>query len=256
MDRSSQLAHEWSERLIAIAERSLSDAPALQEAASPQLRIDFVEQFEDERRHRARVATPFLSALLSIAPSDPKPARMDLDDRLWWAVHDPQSRIADVGTGEGPLDPSLGEIAIETRTETELAAMHALFRLGLDRSEPGMIERALDAARWQVAELQPDNGTNHPWGIHVFVVLSARCAAENESAAALMHAQTMLHNCQVALGRPDRLSACVLLDAGRTLARIEGQECINPEAARGCPDTSRRWCRDGPAPPGGLGRAR
>jgi len=163
--------------------------------------------------------------MLGVTPGDDRPAKMDLDDRLWWAVHEPDSRIADFGAnsdglGTGPLDPTLSDAAIESRTETELGALHALFRLGLDRDEPAMIDRALDAARWQVAELQPDNGTNHPWGIHVFVVLASSTDDQRDSSAALMHAQIMLHNCQVTLGHPDRLSACILWDAGRTLARF------------------------------------
>ncbi|MCC5824089.1 MAG: hypothetical protein JJU44_12460 [Planctomycetes bacterium] len=67
--------------------------------------------------------------------------------------------------------------------------------------------------------MQPDNGTNHPWGIHVFVVLAARSEDTGESGAALMHAQTLLHNCQVQQGKADRLSACILWDAGETLGR-------------------------------------
>lgn len=180
----------------------------------------FVAGFGDEMGNRARVATPFLSAALGIGPVGERGGAMDLDDRLWWAVHDPESAVAEYGSGIGPLDPGLAEIAIESRTETELSAMHALFRLGLDRGEPGMIGRALDAARWQVAELQPDNGTNHPWGIHVFVVLAARSDDPGESGAALMHAQMMLHNCQVQMGRADRLSACILWDAALTLGRV------------------------------------
>ncbi len=216
---------QWAERLSAIGSRTLRDHPGVRDGASTEARSRFVETFEDERRHRARVATPFLAAMLGVPPTGERPPTMDLDDRLWWATHDRDSRIADFGANadgaaQGPLDPTLTEVAIESRTETELCALHALFRLGIDRQQPGMIDRALSAARWQVAELQPDNGTNHPWGIHVFVTLSARSTDEEESAAAIMHAQTMLHNCQVGMGHADRLSACILLDAGRTLARI------------------------------------
>lgn len=216
---------EWGKRLQAVGGRALAGTPVVDPDASQEDRALFVKEFVDERGHRARVATPFLSAMLGVALGDVRPEKMDLDDRLWWAVQEPDSRIADFGAssdgvGRGPLDPTLGEIAIESRTETELGAMHALFRLGLERNEPGMIERALSAASWQVEELQPDNGTNHPWGIHVFIVLAGRSSNAQRSSAALMHAQTMLHNCQVGMGYPDRLSACVLLDAGRTLARV------------------------------------
>lgn len=216
------LISEWSARLGAVARRALGGAAITDPTAGPDQKRVFLENFADEQGNRARVSTPFLAAAMGLDPGPGRPRTQDLDDRLWWAVHDPEHPVLDVTAGAGPLDPALAEIAIESRTETELSAMHALFRLGLDRAQPGMIERALMAARWQVAELQPDNGTNHPWGIHVFVVLASRCEDANESGAALMHAQTLLHNCQVQQGRADRLSACILWDAGVTLSRVSG----------------------------------
>jgi hypothetical protein len=215
-----ELMGPWTARLRAVASRSLGGTPLPDAGAGSDERRAWVETFSDELGNRARVATPFLSAVLGIDPGPAGTGPLDLDDRLWWAVHNGESPVAEFGSGRGPLDPGLAEIAIESRTETELSAMHALFRLGLDRGEPGMIDRALDAARWQVDELQPDNGTNHPWGIHVFVVLAAREPDAGVAGAALMHAQTLLHNCQVQQGRPDRLSACILWDAGVTLGRL------------------------------------
>jgi hypothetical protein len=208
---SAEIIGGWSSRLRSAATRVLAGTPVVDAGAGPAERHAFVDGFSDELGNRARVATPFLSAVMGIEPAAPRPDRLDLDDRLWWAVHEGDSPVSDLGSGCGPLDPALAEIAIESRTETELSAMHALFRLGLDRGEPGMVGRALDAARWQVAELQPDNGTNHPWGIHVFVVLAAQEDDPGLSGAALMHAQ---------LGRPDLLSACILWDAAVTLERV------------------------------------
>lgn len=200
--------------------RALAGTPGVEADATPEARLAFALGFRDELGNRRRVDLPFLCAALGVTPPGPPGERLDLDDRLWWATHDPDVRLAEFGSGDGPLDPAMAEAAIESRTETELSAMHALFRLGLDRGEPGMVERALRAARWQVAELQPDNGTNHPWGVHVFVVLAASTDDPGESGAALMHAQTLLHNCQVQQGRADRFSAWVLLDAARTLGRL------------------------------------
>ncbi len=214
------LIAEWSARLRAVARRALGAAPISDPLATPDHKRGFLDDFADEQGNRARVATPFLAAAMGLDPGPTRPRTQDLDDRLWWAVHDPDHAVLDVTPGAGPLDPALAEIAIESRTETELSAVHALFRLGLDRAQPGMIERALAAARWQVAELQPDNGTNHPWGIHVFVVLASRTPDPGESGAALMHTQTLLHNCQVQQGRADRFSACILWDAAQTLERL------------------------------------
>lgn len=248
VENGNGLIGAWGARLRVVAARVLAGSVVADPDAGVGARRAFVAGFRDELGHRARVVTPFLSALLGVDPDGidgPPPPhsahpvgagalgpgapgadgggrgrRLDLDDRLWWAVHEPWSPVAEYGAGVGPLDPGLAEIAIESRTETELSAMHALFRLGLDRGEAGMVERALDAARWQVAELQPDNGTNHPWGIHVFVSLAAREADAEVAGAALMHAQMLLHNCQVQQGRPDRLSACILWDAAATLGRL------------------------------------
>jgi hypothetical protein len=216
------LIAEWATRLRAVARRTLGTEPITDPDATPDARRAFLNAFADEQGNRARVATPFLAAVMGLpldALATPRPGAMDLDDRLWWALHDPHQPITDLTRGVGPLDPGLAEIAIESRTETELSAMHALYRLGLDRAQPALIARAFDAARWHAAELQPDNGTNHPWSVHVFVLLAAHSQDPGESGAALMHAQTLLHNCQVQQGRADRLSACILWDAAMTLDR-------------------------------------
>ncbi|GAB5495406.1 MAG: hypothetical protein Phyf2KO_04860 [Phycisphaerales bacterium] len=105
-------------------------------------------------------------------------------------------------TGE-PTGP-----AIEVWTETELAAVHAAWSLGHDwRTE------ARRAAAWLVDNIQPDNATNRPWGVHVFVSL----AHETGGAQYELYAQTLLHNCQVMTGRPDDFSAMILLHAAREL---------------------------------------
>ena len=210
----------WAQTLRAAARGPLVSTPCVEPASTDADRAGFVAGFTDELGNRPRIAAPFLSAMLGIAPTAPAPQRpADLDDRLWWAVHAAGTPIADLA-GTGPLDPLLAEIAVESRTEIELSAMHALVRLSLDRHEPALLDRAFAAARWHLAELQPDNGTNHPWAIHVFLSLAARADDAAESAAALVHAQTLLHNCHVAQGRPDRLSACILWDAAATLDRL------------------------------------
>lgn len=212
------LIAEWAGRLRAVARRTIGGEPIADPHATPDARRAYLDAFTDERGNRPRCVTPFLAAAMDLAPAGPRPRVLDLDDRLWWAVHDPAAQIPAPTPGPGPLDPDPTD-AIEPRTEIELAAMHALYRLGLDRRRPDLVARALDAARWHAAELQPDNGTNRPWGVHVFVTLASAAGDPDESAAALLHAQTLLHNCRVQLGRADRLSACILWDAARTLER-------------------------------------
>ncbi len=211
------LYDEWIARFRAVARPALQGTPVLDPHADADARRRFAAGFADEHGNRRRLDRPFLHALLGLGPPDVAPATADLDDRLWWALHDPGITLPDPDA-EGPLDPAQADAAIEWRTEVELAATHALFRIALDRADPALTRRALAAARWQVAELQPDNATNHPWAAHVFLVL----AAEDPQIApeALLHAQTMVHNCQVHLGRADRRSACILWDAADTLERL------------------------------------
>ena len=98
--------------------------------------------------------------------------------------------------------------AIEVWTETELAAVHAAWSLG-----PEWRAEARRAAAWLVDNIQPDNATNRPWGVHVFAML----AHETGGAQYELYAQTLLHNCQVMTGRPDDFSAMILLHAARVL---------------------------------------
>lgn len=116
----------------------------------------------------------------------------------------------------GPGAPLLdldAETSIEVRTESELCALHAAWHLARLTRDDNLHERCVRAARWHVENLQPDNATNHPWAIHVFVLTALRLG----DAEASLYAQTLLHNSQVSLGRPDRLSAAILLDAARAL---------------------------------------
>lgn len=231
---TDRTTRDWADRLRLVASRADGVGTLWDTDATPEARRAFAADFRDELGNRARVITPFLSAVLGVDPGPHPTAKPDLDDRLWWAVHDPDAPIGELigdqlgeqlgnlGHPFGPLDPALNEIGIEARTEIELSSMHALLRLGLDRSDPSLVERCLDAARWHIGAMQPDNGTNHPWGIHVFVLLAGRSGDPGEAAAAMMHAQTLLHNCQVQQGRPDRLSACILWDAALTLAAAAG----------------------------------
>jgi len=80
---------------------------------------------------------------------------------------------------------------------------------------PSLFSRALAAAEWHLEALQPDNATNRPWACHVFAILGVERARPD----AILHAQTLVHNCMVAQGRPDRRSALILVDAARAIER-------------------------------------
>lgn len=211
----------WSQRLLAAS--GLDDAWARGETF-PDGPAGLVRSFRDEQGHRRAVDAPFLSAALGLALA-PSPSHPDHppDVRLWRRVHEPGLGLAGLGSvlGRDPLGPVLdGHLAepIELWTERELSALHAFWRLSELRPDAAPPSRALAAARWHVEHLQPDNATNHPWAIHVFLILSSL----DGSPEGLMHADAMLHACRAGTGAPDRFSAVILRDASRALSRWLG----------------------------------
>lgn len=147
------------------------------------------------------------------------------DERVWAALlqeqHDFESlwnevRRAAVERSEadrGSLLPRSAYDAIEVWTESELSALHAFAWHALRMSDRSMLERILDVGAWHIEHIQPDNATNRPWAVHVFLILSR----ERAMPEAGFHAQTLLHNCQISHGRPDAFSAHVLRDAAEAL---------------------------------------
>ncbi len=103
--------------------------------------------------------------------------------------------------------------AIEVWTERELCAIHALDRLATHRNRPGWRDRARRVGRWHIEHTQPDNATNRPWGLHVFLAL----AESGGDPDASLYAETLLHNALISSGRPEPLSAEILLDAADAL---------------------------------------
>lgn len=109
--------------------------------------------------------------------------------------------------GEGSIQHRSADDVIELWTERELTMVHAAWLL------EGWTDIAERSARWLINEIQPDNATNLPWAVQVFASLSI----QDGSAEARLYAETLLHNCMVSAGRPDPLSALILLDAARQL---------------------------------------
>ncbi|MEZ6243454.1 MAG: hypothetical protein R3B57_10475 [Phycisphaerales bacterium] len=171
----------------------------------------------DESGARPRTAIPLLEHLADI----PRAERTlsDVNDALWRLRGGPgPDPLTLVLPGDGPLLGQSGP-GIESSTEQELAALHALGALGVELDAPPLWDRLWAAADWHVRELQPDNATNRPWAVHVFLLRASRCDDADLAAGARLHASTLLHNCQVLTGRPDRISACILLDAATILRR-------------------------------------
>jgi hypothetical protein len=123
--------------------------------------------------------------------------------------------------GDGPLLAPDGYLAIEVWTECELSALHALHRLIRTRHPalPSDAAARLDAAvRWHLEHTQPDNSTNRPWALHVFLraSLGQRIAAV-EPGAARFYAETLLHNMTATEARDEALALWILADAAREL---------------------------------------
>jgi hypothetical protein len=114
----------------------------------------------------------------------------------------------------GPLLAADAFLAIEVWAECELAALHALHRLIRQapravRADPrARLERA---ARWHLEHTQPDNSTNRPWALHVFLSL------DDPTGEAGLYAQTLLHNTLASHARDEPLSRWILADAAREL---------------------------------------
>ncbi len=204
----------WVEFLRGTAEPVLADTPATAPSSGSEAGA-WIAEFADEHGNRRRTDAPLLARLAGMRTPSTPPSP-DPEDRLWSG--DPIDDIEGLrleSTGELLAEtPSIA--TIETRTEAELTALHALWNRRTELS--GMTERCLDAARWHIAELQPDNATGLPWATHVFVELALRADDPNEQAGALFHAEGLVHAASVVLGRPGVRAACILLDAARGLA--------------------------------------
>ncbi|HRQ73268.1 MAG TPA: hypothetical protein PLU35_09595 [Phycisphaerales bacterium] len=189
--------------------------PDLDPSAAESERLGAITGFRDELGHRRSTDTPLLARLLGVHPGA-APAGLHPDAALWWSLHDHSlDPVMLIESSDGPLVPSLRRLGVEVWSEGELAALHALSWHVLGTERPGLAARVESAARWHLAELQPDNATNRPWAVHVFADLANRTG----DASARAHVGTLVHNSIVSLGRPDRLSAAILLDAADWLAR-------------------------------------
>jgi hypothetical protein len=121
---------------------------------------------------------------------------------------DPSPLPLDVGANtQGPLFEQGLFGAIEVWTECELSALQALWWLG--RRQRTLHDRMRSAALWHIENTQPDNATNRPWAIPVFLDIAIR----ERSHDARLYAETLLHNAIAANGVVEPFSAAILLDA-------------------------------------------
>lgn len=151
---------------------------------------------------------------------------------LWRACAGEPTDIARVlapraSEGDGPLLPADSYLAIEVWAECELSALHALHRLV--REGPAALpaaarSRADSAVRWHLEHTQPDNSTNRPWALHVFLLAAlGDGVAGVDRGDARFYAETLLHNMSATDARDEPLSRWILADAARELRAARGR---------------------------------
>lgn len=205
------LIRRWGERLRFASRVVTSELNSL---LTDDARDRFIATFRDEFGHRRPIDEPLLRCVLSRAVRPPA-GEMPIDERLWWCLSSrdsfPPRALRPAG---GALTPGFGREPIESWTEREMRVMHAAINRAVISHDSALFERVLDAAAWLMDNVQTDNATNRPWGIHAVIIhgLLGHTNAEHDAAG-------MLHAARAATGEADRLSQIILLDAARTLDR-------------------------------------
>lgn len=179
----------------------------------------FITNFRDDLGNRRPVDAPLLCRLLIVPFKQiSTPVRND-ELQLWQAQHsntDPLTLVAPSSTTPSPLFPHLHHLAIELWTESELSGLHALSHFAATSQNPAIPARMRSAAAWLLDNIQPDNATQRPWAIHVFLLMANDThLSHTVRSNAQMYADTLLHNAMIPMGPqvPDIFSACILLDS-------------------------------------------
>lgn len=143
----------------------------------------------------------------------PRPAPPG-DVGLWWALLDERIDVDAIiaAPTEGSLFPQGLYRALEVWTESDLCGLHVLWRLARERGRADWARRVERVRDWHLGHTQPDNATNRPWALHVFLLAG--------SPEAVLYAETLLHNSLAVEGRPDALSAWILIDSARQLEAV------------------------------------
>lgn len=185
----------WTDHLESLARRSLAD-------------VDLAALLDEALTNRDSLRAPLLLHLSSKHADRPDHSLPDV--ALWWSVVDGGSfppMLVDV-KASGPLFEQGDFTTIEVWTETELAALHAMGHF----PDPSVRDRVRRAIDWHLEYTQPDNATNHPWAIHLFLT--------HGSAEGVHLAEMQLNNCQVMNVNPDVMSALILRDAAACLQHL------------------------------------
>lgn len=197
---------ETAHRLRAIATNAV---PAAILSKSP----SEAAEFRDELGNRLAVDAALLASALDLPmPSTPKPP-ISADLAMWHAaLADPPGVPQLAMNSAAPLLDHAPTETIEVWIESELTALHALWKIARRTKSDDSRRRCLAAAIWHVDNVQPDNATNHPWATHVFYWASVQADRWDLR----HHADTLVHNALVG-GTVRRRSALILLDSAREL---------------------------------------
>lgn len=230
----------WRTRLQSIALPRLSNTPLHNPSQfTLEQKQNYIATFRDDLGNRRPTDAPMLAHMLRVPFDVPPTTRSvvgastsDLPDAtsqradelpLWQALHtgtDPLTLIASATTSPTPLFPHFHHLAIELWTESELSGLHALSHFVAQSPNEQLRARMNSAALWLLDNIQPDNATQRPWAIHVFLHMAHEASLpESTRTSAHMYAQTLLHNTMIPMGPqvPDIFSACILLDSARLL---------------------------------------
>jgi hypothetical protein len=203
---------QWISHLESLISGPIAQLPF---GADQETKLSYIESFQDEFGSRRKTDAPLLSRVLSV-PISLNSDHPDLDTRLWrCVVNNEHDSLLGIKDKDGLVEPDA--YAIEHRTLIELCALHALWHLAAEREDPELLKRVDMLIDWHTRELQPDNGINRPWGVHAFICRSVNATDESTRLDAMLHAQTLVSNCCVTLGKPDILSAIILYDSAQAL---------------------------------------
>jgi hypothetical protein len=75
-----------------------------------------------------------------------------------------------------------------------------------------VMARLADCIEWHLEHTQPDNATNRPWALHVFL--------REGTPEARLYAETLLHNATASDARHEPLTRWILLDSVRELRAL------------------------------------
>lgn len=186
----------------------------------PESTLDFrmLHSSDDWIRHLSALAGPGTAPDLDGMP--PTVLREgDPDATLWRAAcaapGDPAIVAADGLLASRPGDSlasSGGYAALEVWTECELGALHALARFARRHPAASRDARLAELVAWHLEHTQPDNATNRPWALHVFL--------REGSPEARLYAETLLHNATASDARHEPLTRWILLDSVRELRAL------------------------------------